>query len=79
MTSSLVVAKPGIVTSVGMTIAAMMWILGTVLFLGLPDYYRQAPGKVPSFLASIFRRKIVLWFFMTVVSRPATLLVIPPI
>jgi alpha-1,3-glucan synthase len=46
-----------------------MWIVGAILFVGLPDYYRQAPGKVPSFLVSLFRRKIVLWFFMTVVSN----------
>jgi hypothetical protein len=66
--SSLVLAKPVVLTTASVIIAVFMWIVGAILFLGLPDYYRQAPGKVPSFLISLFRRKIVLWFFMTVVS-----------
>jgi alpha-1,3-glucan synthase len=68
-TTSLVATKPAVVTSVGVSIALLMWAIGVVLFFGLPDYYRQAPGKVPSFLTGIFRRKIVLWFFMMVVCE----------
>ena len=37
-----------------------MWAVGTVLFMGLPKYYHQAPGKVPSFYMSLLRRKIIL-------------------
>ena len=37
-----------------------MWAIGTVLFIGLPKYYRQAPGLIPSFYTSLFRRKIIL-------------------
>ena len=46
-----------------------MWAVGTILFLGLPSYYRQDPGKVPSFYKSIYRRKIILWFFAAVVIQ----------
>ena len=31
------------------------------LAYGSLDYYRQAPPKVPHFLRTLFRRKIVLW------------------
>lgn len=66
--SNPVVSQPATVISVGMAIAVLMWSVGTVLFVGLPDYYRQSPGSVPNFVSSILRRRIVLWFFMLVVS-----------
>ncbi|RDW75869.1 glycoside hydrolase family 13 protein [Coleophoma crateriformis] len=50
-------------------VAVLIWACGVVLFLGLPDYYRQKPGKVPSFYTSLFRRKIVMWFFVTVMIQ----------
>jgi alpha-1,3-glucan synthase len=56
-------------TAVTVPIAILMWAVGTIIFTGLPDYYRQAPGKVPSFYASLFRRKIILWFFVAVVIQ----------
>lgn len=37
-----------------------MWSVGVVLFVGLPTYYRQAPGNIPSFYPSLFRRKIII-------------------
>jgi alpha-1,3-glucan synthase len=40
-----------------------------VSFIGLPDYYRQSPDKIPSFYASLMRRHIVPWFFLTVVIQ----------
>ncbi|TGO35925.1 hypothetical protein BHYA_0141g00220 [Botrytis hyacinthi] len=56
-------------SAVVLPIALLMWAVGLVTFLGLPEYYRQAPGKVPSFYASLFRRKIVMWFFVTVLIQ----------
>ena len=50
-------------------IAALLWGVGLLMFFGLPNYYRQAPGKVPSFYRSLARRKIILWFFVTVVIQ----------
>lgn len=53
------------VTAITLPIAAFLWIICLVMWLGLPSYYRQAPGKMPSFYRSIARRKVVLWFFVT--------------
>jgi len=50
-------------------IAVFLWAVGLVLFLGLPNYYRQTPGKVGSFYASLLRRKIVIWFFVMVILQ----------
>lgn len=43
--------------------------MGLLLLFGLPTYYRQKPGKVPSFYKSLFRRKIVLWNFVAVILQ----------
>ena len=51
-------------TGIGVGIACVMWLVGFSLWAGLPSYYRQAPGKVPSFYKTLFRRKII------VVSKP---------
>ncbi|KAL8886169.1 MAG: hypothetical protein Q9215_006085 [Flavoplaca cf. flavocitrina] len=58
-----------VLTGVSIPIAVMMWVIGIVLFLGLPDYYRQQPGQVPSFYASIIHRKVILWFFIAVILQ----------
>lgn len=56
-------------TAITFPIAFLLWGVGLLLFFGLPKYYRQAPGKVPSFYKSLFRRKIVMWFFVTVIIQ----------
>jgi alpha-1,3-glucan synthase len=50
-------------------IAVVLWIIGIISFVGLPDYYRQSPDKIPSFYTSLIRRKIVPWFFLTVIIQ----------
>lgn len=50
-------------------IAILLFGIGMLLIFGLPDYYRQKPGKVPSFYKSLFRRKIVLWNFVAVILQ----------
>ncbi|OJJ32183.1 hypothetical protein ASPWEDRAFT_118157 [Aspergillus wentii DTO 134E9] len=70
----LTTAQNGIVNSWKMSaiclpIAAFLWVVGLLLFFGLPNYYRQTPGKVPSFYKSVFRRKIVLWNFVVVILQ----------
>ena len=47
----------------------LLWAIGLLLIFGLPNYYRQKPGKVPSFYKSLFRRKIVLWNFVAVILQ----------
>ena len=58
-----------LLTGITTPIALFFWAIGAILFLGLPDYYRQTPGQIPSFYQSVTRRKIVLWFFVTVVIQ----------
>lgn len=58
-TTSLITSTP-IVTAITTPIAVLMWVIGVLLYLGLPNYYRQKPGKVPSFYRSLLRRRIVL-------------------
>ena len=67
-TSEMLTSTP-IVTAITTPIAMLLWTIGLVLFLGLPNYYRSSPGRVPSFYPSLFRRKIVLWFFLAVILQ----------
>lgn len=50
-------------------IALFLVAIGLLLAFGLPNYYRQKPGKVPSFYKSLFRRKIVTWNFVAVILQ----------
>ncbi|KAL4786852.1 hypothetical protein BJX76DRAFT_62583 [Aspergillus varians] len=56
-------------TAVVMPIALVCFVIGVLLALGLPKYYRQAPGKILFFYTSLFRRRIVLWFFFMVIVQ----------
>lgn len=49
-----------VVTAITVPIAVLMWSVGIILYLGLPNYYRRDPGNVPSFYRSLFRRKVVV-------------------
>ena len=66
--SSLVTYGPAL-TGVTVPIALFMWAVGLLLFFGLPDYYRQSPGQVPSFYRAALRRKVIIWFFITVLIQ----------
>lgn len=48
------------VTAITVPVAILMWAIGLILYMGLPNYYRRHPGNVPSFYKSLFRRKTVL-------------------
>ncbi|KAK5352821.1 hypothetical protein LTR61_003949 [Exophiala xenobiotica] len=56
-------------TAITIPIAALLWTIGLFLYLGLPAYYRQRPGFIPSFYKALLRRKVVLWFFVTVILQ----------
>ncbi|KAL3472475.1 hypothetical protein BJX99DRAFT_214917 [Aspergillus californicus] len=56
-------------TAICYPIAILLCAIGLLLIFGLPNYYRQTPGKVPSFYKSLFRRKIVLWNFVAVILQ----------
>ena len=49
--------------------SSILFLIGIILYTGLPPYYRQTPGKLPSLYSSLFRRKIVIWFFLTVLIQ----------
>ncbi|KKY24110.1 putative alpha-glucan [Phaeomoniella chlamydospora] len=68
VTTSLV-SDTWVMTAICLPITGMLWIIGILVFFGLPNYYRQAPAKIPSFYRSLLRRKIVLWFFVTVLIQ----------
>jgi alpha-1,3-glucan synthase len=51
------------------TASAVLFLISGILYTGLPSYYRQTPGKLPSLYTSLFRRKIVIWFFLTVLIQ----------
>ena len=60
------------VTGVPMSVAVIVWGLGALLiffsiamFSGLPKYYRQAPGNIPAFYRSLYRRKVIVWFLIS--------------
>lgn len=56
-------------TFVLVPVASLLFGIGILLFLSLPEYYRQDPGKIPSFYASLYRRKIVLVSHLTSLGR----------
>ncbi|RAK95230.1 alpha-1,3-glucan synthase Ags3 [Aspergillus ibericus CBS 121593] len=56
-------------TAVVMPIAALCFGIGVLLALGLPNYYRQSPSRILSFYTSLFRRRIILWFFFMVIVQ----------
>ena len=56
-------------TGIGIPIALLFWAIAYIMYYGLPKYYRQQPGQVPSFYTSLLRRKIVIWFFLAVITQ----------
>lgn len=56
-------------TPILLSFSLILFLIGSALYTGLPSYYRQTPGKLPSFYASLLRRKIVLWFLLTVLIQ----------
>ncbi|KKY35779.1 putative glycosyltransferase family 5 protein [Diaporthe ampelina] len=58
-----------VVLVITVPVAILMWLVGIVLFVGLPDYYRQSPDYIPSFYKSLMRRHVVPWFFLAVVVQ----------
>ena len=50
-------------------IAIAFWAIGVILYLGLPDFYRQSPATIPGFYISLYRRKVVPWFFVMIILQ----------
>lgn len=60
---SLSITDPNVLLGVGIGLACVLWLLGALVFFGLPAYYRQTPGRVPTFYLSLFRRRVILVCF----------------
>ncbi|KAK0612409.1 putative cell wall alpha-1, 3-glucan synthase [Bombardia bombarda] len=69
LNGSFIANKVPVILVITVPIALVFWALGVISFIGLPDYYRQSPDKIPSFYMSLLRRHIVPWFFLTVVIQ----------
>lgn len=67
--SSAAAANPNVIITVGVVIACLMWAVGSVLLIGLPKYYRQTPGHIPSFYTSLFTRKIILVYHIHIITK----------
>lgn len=50
-------------------LSVMSFVFAYLMLYGLPEYYRQVPPKVPNFLRTLFRRKLVLWFLASEILR----------
>jgi len=57
------------IMAICLPIACLLWAVGLVNWFGLPKYYRQHPGTIPSFYRGITRRKLISWFLLTVVIQ----------
>ncbi|KAH1300828.1 hypothetical protein KXX11_004803 [Aspergillus fumigatus] len=69
LTAETNIANTWKMTAICVPITVFLWCVGLLMFFGLPNYYRQSPGKVPSFYRSVFRRKIVIWNFAVVIIQ----------
>ncbi|KAJ7774879.1 modular protein with glycoside hydrolase family 13 and glycosyltransferase family 5 domains [Mycena metata] len=50
-------------------LSVLCFVFAYLMLYGLPEYYRQTPPKVPHFLRTLFRRKLVLWFLASEILR----------
>jgi alpha-1,3-glucan synthase len=57
---SSLITSSWIIVAICVPLAVLMWVIAAILYLGLPDFYRRVPGKVPSFYASLLRRKTIM-------------------
>lgn len=60
---------PWWIVTVVWPLSVMSFFFAYLMLYGLPDYYRQTPPKVPNFLKTLFRRKLVLWFLGSEILR----------
>ncbi|KAL2313149.1 Cell wall alpha-1,3-glucan synthase ags1 [Schizosaccharomyces pombe] len=54
------------IPSITWPLSAVSILIFALLFKGLPEYYRQLSGSIPAFYKSLLRRKLVVWFCISV-------------
>ncbi|TDZ36175.1 Cell wall alpha-1,3-glucan synthase ags1 [Colletotrichum spinosum] len=47
-------------------VCLLLWAIGAVLFLGLPNFYRESPGPIPQLWKSLVKRKTIAWYLLAV-------------
>ncbi|GKT65805.1 alpha-1,3-glucan synthase [Colletotrichum tofieldiae] len=47
-------------------VALLLWAIGAILYLGLPDFYREMPGPIPQLWLTLLKRKTIAWYLMAV-------------
>ncbi|TQN65173.1 Cell wall alpha-1,3-glucan synthase ags1 [Colletotrichum shisoi] len=47
-------------------VAILLWAVGAILFLGLPNFYREMPGPIPQLWLTLLKRKTIAWYLMAV-------------
>ncbi|KAL2134918.1 hypothetical protein VTI74DRAFT_10410 [Chaetomium olivicolor] len=62
-------ASNTLISAVCFPVAVLLVALAAITFFGLPEYYRQTPGSIPSFFKSIFRRKLIICFLVSVLIQ----------
>ncbi|KAA1078201.1 Cell wall alpha-1,3-glucan synthase ags1 [Puccinia graminis f. sp. tritici] len=60
---------PAWINAFTLTLAITCFGIGYVLYIGLPNYYRNLPGQVPNFVKTLFRRKLVIWYMAAEILR----------
>jgi alpha-1,3-glucan synthase len=58
-----------LMAAVTLPIGVFLWAIGLILFTSLPPYYRQTPGTIPDFYRTLLNRRLILWFFVTVILQ----------
>lgn len=53
-----------VVTGIVFVLSVFMALSIYLVATGLPDFYRQLPGRIPAFYMSLIRRKLVIWFMI---------------
>ncbi|CAN8104906.1 unnamed protein product [Discula destructiva] len=66
--------SPSLATSPAMLavclpIALALFAIGAVLYIGLPDFYRETPGPVPELWKTLLKRKTIAWYLFAVVIQ----------
>lgn len=50
-------------------IALALFAIGFVIYVGLPDFYRETPGPVPELWKTLLKRKTIAWYLLAVVIQ----------
>lgn len=67
--SSVSLADSPAMLAVCVPIALILWGIGAVLYLGLPDFYRETPGPVPQLWKTLLKRKTIAWYLLAVLIQ----------